>query len=329
MKYEELERSYYKRFSEMSITQEGVRYLKVRTLMDIETLKASEFLKRKFNIERGKIKKPYVEELRKEIFLDQEISNDDLDNLLRRVFEDLKVFRSINLESLKSGLSKISNEGDDYWKAWNSVYRDDIRQHIQHHFVRTINIQSYEELMEKISKELDPVVKGYTIISWFNQWSSAIIEQFILSHPKVIPTARRIDKVDFFFLDIPLDLKITFVPAEYISLCIKNGVITDPEQIVEEIKNNPQRLIKWLYENQGEPRFSDSHRLFIVLADAENLDKSWKLKASFDLIQTKIDKFLRSRNSRNDIPYIDWEFKGNKIRGNWKTYSDLIFITKE
>jgi hypothetical protein len=329
MKYEELERSYYERFSEMSITQEGVRYLKVRTLIDIETLKASEFLKRKFNIERGKIKKSVIEELRKEIFLDQEISNDDLDNLLKGIFEELKVFRTINLESLKSSLSKISNEGDDYWKAWNSVYRDDIRQHIQHHFVRTINIQSYEELMEKISKELDPVVKGYTIISWFNQWSSAIIEQFILSHPKVIPTARRIDKVDFFFLDIPIDLKITFVPAEYISLSIKNGVITDPEQIVEEIKNNPQRLIKWLYENQGEPRFSDSHRLFIVLADAENLDRSWKLKASFDLIQTKIDKFLRSHNSRDDIPYIDWEFKGNKIRGNWKTYSDLIFITKE
>jgi len=55
-----------------------------------------------------------------------------------------------------------------------------------------------EELFEKISKELDPVVKGYTIISWFNQWSSAIIEQFFLSNPKVIPTARRIDKVDFF-----------------------------------------------------------------------------------------------------------------------------------
>jgi hypothetical protein len=329
MRYEELERDYDKQFSKMSITPEGVRYLKIRTLIDIETLKASEFLRNTFNIKRSEIKKPSLKKLRRDIFLNQKISNHKLNELLKRVYEDLKVFRGINLESLKNSLSKISNEGDDYWSAWNSVYRDDIRQHIQHHFVRTITIQPYEELMEKISKELDPVVKGYTIISWFNQWSSAIIEQFILSHPKVIPTARRIDKVDFFFLDIPIDLKITFVPAEYISLSIKNGVITDPEQIVEEIKNNPQRLIKWLYENQGEPRFSDSHRLFIMLADAENLDRSWKLKASFDLIQPAIDKFLHSHNSRDDIPYIDWEFKGNKIRGNWKTYSDLIFITKE
>lgn len=326
--YEKLEKDYEQKFSEMSITADGVRYLKIRTLIDVETLKASEFLRDTFNIKKSEIKKATLGKLRRDIFPDQEISNDKLDELLKRAYKDLKVFRGINFESLKYSLSKISSEGDEYWNAWNSVYRDDIRQHIQHHFVRTINIQSYEELLKKISKELDPVVKGYTIISWFNQWSSAIIEQFILPHPNVIPTARRIDKVDFFFLDIPVDLKITFVPAEYISLSIKNGVIYNPEQIVEEIKNNPQRLIKWLYENQGEPRFSDSHRLFIMLADAENLDKSWKLKASFGLIQTAIDEFLRSRNSRNDIPYIDWEFRGNKIRGHWKTYSHLILITR-
>lgn len=329
MIYEELERNYETQFSKMSITSEGVRYLKLRTLIDVETLKASEFLRDTFNIKRSEIKRASLGKLRRDIFLNREISNEKLNELLKKAYNALKVFRGINFESLKYSLSKISNEGDEYWNAWNSVYRDDIRQHIQHHFVRTVNIQSYEELLEKISKELDPVVKGYTIISWFNQWSSAIIEQFILSHPKVIPTARRIDRVDFFFLDIPVDLKITFVPAEYISLSIKNGVISDPEQIVEEIKNNPQRLIKWLYENQGEPRFSDSHRLFIMLADAENIDRSWKLKASFDLIQTAIGNFLHSRHSRDDIPYIDWEFKGNKIRGRWKTYSDLILITKE
>jgi hypothetical protein len=327
MNYEELERDYDKQFSKMSITPEGVRYLKIRTLIDIETLKASEFLRNTFNIKESEIKKSSLGDLRRNIFLDKKISKHRLNELLKKVYEDVKVFRGINLKSLKRSLSKIANEGDEYWNSWNSVYRDDIRQHIQRHFVR--NIESYEELLKKISKELNPVVKGYTIISWFNQWSTAIIEDFILSHPKVIPTARRIDKVDFFFLEIPFDLKITFIPAEYISLSIKNCVIRDREQIVEEIKNNPQRLIKWLYENQGEPRFSDSHRLFIILADAESLDRSWKLKAHFPIIQGEIDSFLCSHNSKKDIPFIKWEFKGNKIRGSWKTYSDLILITKK
>ncbi len=328
MRYEELEENYERKYSMMSVTPEGVRYLKLRTLIDVETLKASELLRETFSIKKSEIKRASVAEFRKNIFLNRKISDDKINELLRNVYEDLKLFRAINLERLKSSLSKIANEGDEYWNAWNSVYRDNIRQHIQHHFVRTLSIQSYKELLEKIDKKLDPVVKGYTIISWFNQWSSAIIEQFILSHTKVIPTARRIDKVDFFFLDVPIDLKITFVPAEYIKLSIRSGIISNAEQIVDEIQNNPQRLINWLYENQGEPRFSDSHRLFIMLVDPENLEKSWKLKASFDLIQEAINNFLNSRHSKKEIPLIDWEFKGSKIQGQWKTYSDIILITK-
>jgi hypothetical protein len=276
MIYEESEKNYERKYSIMSTTPEGVRYLKLRTLIDVETLKASELLRETFSIKKSKRKRASVAELRKDIFLNEKISDDTINELLRKVYEHLKLFRAINFEELKFSLSKIANEGDEYWNAWNGVYRDDIREHIQHHFVRTLSIQSYEELLEKINKELDPVVKGYTIMSWFNQWSSAIIEQFILSHSKVIPTARRIDSLDFFFLDIPIDLKITFVPAEYITLSLRNNIISNAEQIVDEIQNNPQRLIKWLYENQGEPRFSDSHRLFVALADARNLERSWK-----------------------------------------------------
>ena len=329
MMYEELERNYEQKFSIMSTTPEGVRYLKLRTLIDVETLKASELLRKIFSIKKREIKRTSVAELRKHIFYNREISEDRINELLRKVYEDLKLFRDINFEELKSSLSKIAMEGDEYWNAWKSVYRDNIRQHIQHHFVRTLSIQSYRELLEKIDKELDPVVKGYTIISWFNQWSSAIIEQFILSHPKVIPTARRIDKVDFFFLDLPIDLKISFVPSEYTTLSIRKGIISNPEQIVDEIQSNPQRLIKWFYENQGEPRFSDSHRLFVVLADAENLERSWKLKANFNLIQGVVNNFLNSRCSKNEVPLVDWEFRGSKIRGRWRTYSDIILITKD
>lgn len=329
MTYEELEKNYERKYSIMSTTLEGVRYLKIRTLIDIETLKASELLREAFSVKKSKIKRASVAELRKDIFHNEKFSDDRINELLRMAYEDLKLFRVINFEKLKPSLSKIADEGDKYWNAWNSIYRDNIRQHIQHHFVRTLSIQSYEELLEKIDKGLDPVVKGYTIISWFNQWSSAIIEQFILSHPKVIPTARRIDRVDFFFLDIPIDLKITFIPAEYIILSLRNDYISNAEQIVDEISDNPQRLIKWLYENQGEPRFSDSHRLFVVLANAGNLERSWKLKASFILIQDAINDFLNLRHSKNMIPLVDWEFKGSKIRGRWRTYSDIISITKD
>jgi hypothetical protein len=336
MLYEKLEKYYEDssgKFSEMSVTPEGVRYLKIRTLIDVEPLKASNKLKYflqkslKISVSR-RINRQLVNEIRKKIFFNEKISQREIDDLLKKVYLELRCYRYkyIDFEKVKRSVSKIAKEGDEYWEAWKGVYRDDIRQHIQHHFVRTVLIQSYDELLDKIDKELNPIVKGYVIISWYNQWCSTIIEDYILTHPNVVPTARRIDKVDFFFLDIPFDLKITFVPDGFIKQSIKEGFISNPEDIVEDIKTNPERLIKWLYENQGEQRFSDSHRLFIVLADKNNLEDSWKLKACFDLIQREIDNFLKTCKSKDDIMMVEWKFEGNKIKGNYRTYSHLILI---
>jgi hypothetical protein len=328
--YEQLERYYDQKFSQMSLTPEGVRYLKIRSLVDIEPLKASEKLRNLLGrISEKDIKgvtKAALNEIRKKLFFDENFSNQLIDKLLREVYLELRSFRKIDFDKVKFSVSRIAKEGEEYWNAWNSVFRDDIRRHIQHHFVRTLGIQSYEELLEKIDKELDPIVKGYVIISWYNQWCSTIIEDFILTHSRVIPTARRIDKVDFFFLDIPFDLKITFIPREFIKQNLQKGTISKEEDIIEEVRGNPENLIMWLYENQGETRFSDSHRLFIVLADKTDLEKSWKLKAKFNTIQQKVNSFLDSCRSREELKLVQWEFRGKKIKGKYKTYSYAILI---
>jgi uncharacterized protein YqfB (UPF0267 family) len=321
--YEQLAKDYEQKFSQMSITPEGVRYLKIRSLVDVEPLKASRKLKNFLCISERKVN---LDEIRKKLFLDNNFSNEKLNELLREVYLELRSFRKIDFNKVKSSVSKIAEEGEEYWNAWNSVYRDNIRQYIQHHFVRNVEIQSYEELLRNIDNKLDPIIKGYVIISWYNQWCSTVIEDFIFTHPKVIPTARRIDKVDFFFLDIPFDLKITFIPRGYIKQNLRRGIISKEEDIIEEIRKAPENLIKWFYEEQGEARFSDSHRMFIVLADKSNLEKSWKLKAKFDTIQEKINSFLNSCNSINELKMVEWEFKDKKIKGKYKTYSYVILI---
>ena len=326
--YENLERNYDQKFSEMSVKPEGVRYLKIRTLVDVEPLKASRKLRNFLQIPKNKAKGKIINETRKKLFFDKNFSDEQLNKLLKEVYLELRSFRKINFDKIKSGVSKIAQEGDKYWEAWNSVYRDDIRQHIQHHFVRTLRIQSYEELLEKINRELNPVIKGYVTISWYNQWCSTVIEDFILTNPKVIPTARRIDKVDFFFLDIPFDLKISFIPREFIGQCLKKGIISKEEDIINEVRDNPESLIIWFYENQGEKRFSDSHRLFIVLADSTDLENSWKLKANFNIIQREINNFFNNCQSKSDINMVEWEFKGRRIKGKFKTYSYLILVEK-
>lgn len=327
--YDKLEEEYNQKFSEMSVTQEGIRYLKIRTLIDVETLKASKKLRKFLQIQKPKeVKRTAIEKKRKELFFNRSFSDQEIDRLLKEVYLELRSFRQIDFKRISSSVSRIAKEGDEYWKAWNSVYRDDIRQHIQHRFVRAMDIQSYEELLKKINKDLNPIIKGYVIISWYNQWSSTIIEDFILVHPRVVPTARRIDKVDFFFLNIPFDLKITFIPQEFITQCRREKIILKDRDVIEYIRDNPEHLMKWFYENQGESRFSDSHRLFIVLADTSNLENSWKLKADFNLIKERIDDFLNKCKMRDDINILQWEFKGEKIKGQYKTYSHLILIER-
>lgn len=322
--FEQIEEKLNKEFSKASRLTDGIRYLKIRTLVDREALKLSGVLKKFLNENHIKFEKVNVAEIvkiRKALY-EGNIKDTLLDDIIKRVYKELSA--SINYESLKSNLRKVAEMGDSYWHGWNSVYRDNIRDHVQHHFVRNISIQNFDDLVQKINHELFPVVKGYTIISWFNQWTSTIIEKMFMEHPQVIPTVRRIEKVDFFFLNIPFDLKVTFLPDQYIREKKKEIGTNSDEDVVEHVKEKPMDLAVWLYENQGEPRFSDSNRIFIVLIDESDIDKSWKLKAEFDLINEKVNQYL---NERTSVPEVEWKFEGEKIRGNFKTFSDVILIT--
>jgi len=51
-------------------------------------------------------------------------------------------------------------------------------------------------------------------------------------------------------------------------------------------------LAVWLYENQGAQRFGADNRLFVVLLDKKDIERSWELKRDFDLVFQKIDDFF-------------------------------------
>ncbi len=324
-----LEEKYEKEFYTVSRKPEFIRYLKVRTLFDYECLKnyksVIEFLREhRINIPT-KIKREHAIKVMERVFFDKEISDEELNNLAKQAYVEKRkvLFGHIDINELIKDLQKVTST-NEYWEAWNSVYRDDIRQHIQHHFVRNTSIWRLEELLSRIDKDLLPVVRGYTVISWYNQWTSTLIEDLIMTHERIVPTVRKIDKVDFFIktedLDIPMDLKMTFIPREYIK---KRKIAHPPPQsLAKVIMKNKIDLIKWLYENQGRARFSDSNRLFIVLIDEQNIEDSWKLKADIGFIEHKIYSYL---NSLKELPEVTWMWN-KKV---YKTLSDIIFIVKK
>jgi len=81
-------------------------------------------------------------------------------------------------------------------------------------YVKTL--KSYSTLVSKFETEINVAVQGYVLNSWYNHWSSILIEHIFKSHPIVLPTVGQIKGVDFFINNIPFDLKVTYLPAEYI-----------------------------------------------------------------------------------------------------------------
>ena len=189
--------------------------------------------------------------------------------------------------------------------SWG-VVQGQLDQKIQSEYVR--RIVRYEDLINSVKARLHDDVTNYVICTWFNHWTTVLIEEHISSHSKVIPTIKNIKGIDIFFDGQPFDLKVTYLPREY-----------NPTDAVR----NPTNLAIWMYENQGAQRFGSDNRLFVVLLDKNNPERSWELKRDFALVFQKIDNFFDKETvSKND------EIVFSFGRKTYTTVTKILIITK-
>ena len=146
---------------------------------------------------------------------------------------------------------------------------------IQSQYVR--KIWHYDDLLEAVKSRLHSEVTAYVTCTWYNHWSTVLIEDRISSHPRVIPTLKNVKGVDIFFCGQPFDLKITYLPKSF-----------DWNDACKE----PLLLAKWLYENQGAQRFGSDNRFFVIVYDPRSPETSWKLKRDVDLIAARVNHFF-------------------------------------
>ncbi len=72
-------------------------------------------------------------------------------------------------------------------------------------------------MIEKMLEvEIPRAVNGYVMCSWYNHWSTILIENLFRQHPRILSAIGNIKKVDFFIDNIPFDLKTTYLPANYV-----------------------------------------------------------------------------------------------------------------
>ena len=134
-------------------------------------------------------------------------------------------------------------------------------------------------------------ITNYAVASWYNHWTTVLIEDHISQHSNVVPTIKNVAGVDLFFRDHSFDLKITYLPRDY-----------DLNTAIE----NPTELARWLYQNQGSPRFGSDNRLYVVLIDRTDVTQSWRLKRDVVLLYQRIDAFLNDAtvDDDDDLPFV-------------------------
>ncbi len=95
------------------------------------------------------------------------------------------------------------------------MYRNGLEKTIVNNYVK--KIKNYDDLNQKITNELHDSMSGYVKSSWYNHWSAILIENMFQEHKNIIPAIGKVKNLDFFWNDIPLDLKVTHFPKEFLN----------------------------------------------------------------------------------------------------------------
>lgn len=135
-------------------------------------------------------------------------SHKQLDTYIKE--KNTQLLQNLNQEELVSELYKLKTF------EWGGNHQNSLDKYLVTHYVKAI--ESYDLLISKFENEINRAVQRYVLNSWYNHWSSILIEHLFKSHPSVLPTVGQIKNVDFFINNLPFDLKVTYFPAEYLKL---------------------------------------------------------------------------------------------------------------
>ena len=192
------------KLEEFSLNEQGLLWLKVKSIVRRELI--SEFV-----TESGiELKKRLLKDKFFELYSLLVKNPKKSHKLLNTYFEKKNKVLSANLNTKKlvSELYKLKSFD------WGGDYQNSLGRYLVTRYVKVF--QSYKTLVSKFETEISTAVQGYVLNSWYNHWSSILIEHLFKSHKAVLPTVGQIKHVDFFIRNIPFDLKVTYLPAKYI-----------------------------------------------------------------------------------------------------------------
>lgn len=225
--------NYYKKQFKDDILLEFTIKQEARIWLKIKSITRKEYLLKFIKTNNFAIKSTKLEKQFEELF---NLSLNDLNS-----FES-KINNFINSENIIS-LSKSETQKivDELYKMsifhWGGDYKNALDKHLVDKYVKVY--KSYEILNGKIETEVYASARGYVLCSWYNHWSSIIIENLFKTHKSVLSAIGQVKKVDFFIQDIPFDLKTTYLPENFL---IKKRKQTKLKTELQELKYTAKKL---------------------------------------------------------------------------------------
>jgi len=190
------------RIRDLSQTPDGLLYLKLRSLS------RKRYLERLFDKVDLAPRSTLARQMFREVYearVDMGIVND----LIREIYGEERAVRREMEDELVSELYHL--QAFD----WGGLHQSGLERTIVNNYVK--RTRRYDELCEKIDSELQVSLRGYVLCSWYNHWTSIIIEDVFRDHPSVLPAVGQVKKIDFFISDVPSDLKVTYLPEGYVA----------------------------------------------------------------------------------------------------------------
>ena len=191
------------KLNELVADADGRRFLKLRSLS------RTEYLKRLFH--RAKIAIPNIGS--RHLFgaaFSARISTPMIEDCARDIYREERAQRKANENELVNQLYRVQEFN------WGGLHQNSLEKTIVDSYVKKIT--DYETLCRCVENELLVRMRGYVVCSWYNHWTSILIEDIFKGHANVLPAVGLIKKIDWFVHDVPFDLKVTYLPEGYIKV---------------------------------------------------------------------------------------------------------------
>lgn len=191
---------------------EALLYLKVRAICR-KTLITQFVKENKLTLKSTKVKEQFPElyallENKSELI-------PKLDCFLRNRNNEWYKEMGVDEDKVRTALRKINAY------EWGGDQNNSLDQYLVRRYVKVIS--DYDTLQKK-AKEIQANAWNFVQTSWYNNWTSYLIESIFKKHKRVLSAIGEIKSVDFFIDNYPVDLKVTYFPNEFMEKKLKDKI---------------------------------------------------------------------------------------------------------